>query len=49
MSGGTTVVLDYGAGNLKSVENALRFLGARYRVTSRPAELQDAEGLISPR
>ena len=48
MSGGTTVVLDYGAGNLKSVENALRFLGARYRVTSRPAELQDAEGLIFP-
>ena len=37
MSTGTTVVLDYGAGNLKSVENALRFLGARFRVTSRPA------------
>lgn len=48
MSGGTTVVLDYGAGNLKSVENALRFLGARFRVTSLPAELEDAEGLIFP-
>jgi glutamine amidotransferase len=48
MSVGTTVVLDYGAGNLRSVENALSHLGARYHVTSRPADLDDAEGLIFP-
>jgi glutamine amidotransferase len=48
MSVGTTVVLDYGAGNLRSVENALSHLGARFRVTSRPADLADAEGLIFP-
>jgi imidazole glycerol-phosphate synthase subunit HisH len=48
VSVGTTVVLDYGAGNLTSVENALSHLGARYHVTSRPADLDDAEGLIFP-
>jgi len=48
MSAGTTVVVDYGAGNLKSVENVLRHLGARYLVTSRPEDLAGAEGLIFP-
>jgi imidazole glycerol-phosphate synthase subunit HisH len=48
VSAGTTAVIDYGAGNLKSVENALRHLGARYLVTSKPAELAEAEGLIFP-
>jgi imidazole glycerol-phosphate synthase subunit HisH len=43
-----TVVIDYGAGNLKSVENALAHLGARYHVTSRPADLEDAQALIFP-
>jgi glutamine amidotransferase len=48
MSAGTTVVVDYGAGNLKSVENGLRYLGAPYLVTSRPEDIADAEGLIFP-
>jgi glutamine amidotransferase len=48
VSAGTTVVVDYGAGNLKSVENGLRYLGARYLVTSRPEDLAGAEGLIFP-
>ena len=48
MSGGSTVVLDYGAGNLTSVENALSHLGARFLVTSRPADLESAEGVIFP-
>jgi imidazole glycerol-phosphate synthase subunit HisH len=48
MSIGTTVVVDYGAGNLKSVENALRFLGAPYLVSSRPADLAAADALIFP-
>jgi imidazole glycerol-phosphate synthase subunit HisH len=43
-----TVVVDYGAGNLKSVENALRYLGARYKVTSNPGDLRDAEAVIFP-
>ncbi len=48
MNAGTTVVVDYGAGNIKSVENALRHLGARYLVTSRPMDLEDAHSLIFP-
>ena len=43
-----TVVLDYGAGNLKSVENALRYLGARFTVTGNPGGLRDAEAVIFP-
>jgi imidazole glycerol-phosphate synthase subunit HisH len=43
-----TVVLDYGAGNLKSVENALRHLDAAYLVTSRPEDLERASALIFP-
>ncbi len=45
---GCTVVIDYGAGNLRSVENALRHLGARYRVTSLPQEVDSADSLIFP-
>jgi glutamine amidotransferase len=43
-----TVVIDYGAGNLKSVVNALAHLGARYLVTSRPSDLKEASALIFP-
>jgi glutamine amidotransferase len=48
MSKGPTIVLDYGAGNLTSVENALRHLGASFKTTSHPADLEDAEGVIFP-
>jgi glutamine amidotransferase len=48
VSAGTVVVIDYGAGNLKSVENALRHLGAAYRITARPGDLDGADGLIFP-
>ncbi len=48
MSGCQTVVIDYGAGNLRSVENALRHLGASFQVTSRPADLDGADALIFP-
>jgi len=48
MSAGATVVLDYEAGNLKSVENALRHLGARFVVTKDPAVVRDAESVIFP-
>jgi imidazole glycerol-phosphate synthase subunit HisH len=43
-----TIVLDYGAGNLTSVENALRHLGASFKTTSNPADLAGAEGVIFP-
>jgi glutamine amidotransferase len=45
---GTTVVIDYGAGNLKSVENALHYLGARFLTTSKPSDLETAERIIFP-
>ena len=41
-------VVDYGLGNLGSVENALSFLGARYRVFRDPAELGDFGALVLP-
>ncbi len=41
-------VIDYGAGNLKSVENALRHLGAEYFVTAKPEELKQARALSFP-
>lgn len=44
----TVAVVDYGAGNLRSVENALKRLGAAYRVTARPEALGGAAGLIFP-
>jgi glutamine amidotransferase len=41
-------VVDYGAGNLRSVETALRHLGVEYFVSSRPEELPRAERLVVP-
>ena len=41
-------LIDYGAGNLRSVEKALRFVGARIRVVTRPEEVGDAEAMVLP-
>ncbi len=41
-------VIDYGAGNLKSVEKALNFLGAENEITSNPEKIKNAEKLILP-
>jgi glutamine amidotransferase len=41
-------VVDYGAGNLRSVEIALRHLGADFASTRRPEELATARRLIVP-
>ena len=49
MSVAPTVVVDYGAGNLRSVENVLRHLGARFTVTSDPAVVDAAESLALQR
>jgi glutamine amidotransferase len=48
MKSRSLAVVDYGAGNLQSVRNALSHLGAEHFVTSDPAELDGAEGLIFP-
>jgi glutamine amidotransferase len=42
------LILDYGAGNLRSVANAVRHVGGRPTVTSDPAALRDAEAVILP-
>ncbi len=41
-------VVDYGAGNLISIRNALRLLGAEVRVAERPDQLEGAEVILVP-
>lgn len=41
-------VVDYGAGNLVSIEQALTFVGADVRVVTGPAELQWADAVVLP-
>src|SRR3989338_8685372 len=41
-------VVDYGAGNIKSVQNALEHLGAEYRVTQNPKAIRKASKIILP-
>ncbi len=41
-------IIDYGAGNLRSVQNTLDETGADYRVVTEPAGLDNAEKIILP-
>lgn len=41
-------IIDYGAGNLFSVKNALDYLQVEHKITADPAELAAADGLILP-
>jgi glutamine amidotransferase len=41
-------IIDYGAGNLRSVVNAVSRLGYQPKVTSRPAEVLNAQAVILP-
>lgn len=41
-------LLDYGSGNLRSVEKALRKVGADVRVITEPEEMKDAHGIVLP-
>src|SRR5687768_4732508 len=43
-----TGLVDYGAGNLHSVENALRMAGAEVRVTADPDVLRAADRIVLP-
>lgn len=41
-------VIDYGAGNLRSVENTLKFLGVAHHVTSSPKDVGEATSVLLP-
>lgn len=43
-----TTIVDYGAGNLRSVQNTLDELGAEYQVTNNPEDVRKAEKIILP-
>jgi len=45
---GPIAVLDYGIGNLRSAEKSLQYLGARATLTSDPADVEDAVGVVLP-
>lgn len=46
--GETVALVDYGAGNLHSVENALRKVGAEVKVTADPDVLRSADRIVLP-
>ena len=41
-------IIDYGAGNLFSVKNALDYIGEANTITDAPEDLRRADGLILP-
>lgn len=45
---GYTAIVDYGVGNLKSVTNAMNYLGLKTLITSDVAELERADAIILP-
>lgn len=42
------VIIDYGMGNLKSVRNALNYLGIENKISSNPDEIKKSDALILP-
>lgn len=48
MSDNTVALIDYGAGNVRSVFNALRFVGAEARLTADPDEIRSAARVVLP-
>lgn len=44
----STVIVDYGAGNLRSVQNTLDELRASYVVTNKPDEVRSADRVLLP-
>ncbi len=45
---GMIAIVDYGAGNLRSVANAITKLGYRAKITSSPDEVRSAQAVILP-
>ena len=48
MTGPSIAIVNYQAGNLRSVQKALERFGATTRITSEPTELARADGLVFP-
>ena len=48
MSKVLVTVIDYGLGNLYSVQRALESIGTEVRLTSEPAEIESAQLLVLP-
>ena len=46
--GKMVAIIDYGAGNLRSVANAVKKLGYQPRITNEPSEISDAAAAILP-
>ena len=44
----TVALVDYGAGNLVSIEQALVHVGARVRIAERGSEVDGADALVVP-
>jgi imidazoleglycerol phosphate synthase glutamine amidotransferase subunit HisH len=44
----TTTIVDYGAGNLRSVRNTLEAIGADYEVTNSPEVVNRAGRIVLP-
>ncbi len=42
------VVIDYGVGNVRSVTNAVRYIGCESEVSCEPADIESADGVILP-
>lgn len=45
---GSAVIVDYGVGNLKSVSNAMAYIGQKTLITRDPGELERADAIILP-
>jgi len=41
-------IVDYGMGNLRSIHNALDYVGGKPRITARPQDLEDAAAVVLP-
>jgi len=44
----TMIIVNYGAGNLTSVQNALNYLGVKSKISAEPGEIENAEKIIFP-
>ena len=41
-------IIDYGAGNIRSIEKALEHVGASVRVTDEPGTVNQAQAIVLP-
>ncbi len=48
MKADVIAIIDYGEGNLGSVEKALKHVGCEVQITSSPAALEQADGVVLP-